>query len=44
MKSYDDLGVRAVFWCDNCSIHNGINQLGEGSRHFFPFKNNQRIV
>ena len=37
MKSYDDLGVLAVFWCDNCSIHNGINQLVEGSRHCVVF-------
>ena len=33
MKTYDDIGVRAVFWCDNCSIHSGTRQLVEGSRH-----------
>ena len=33
MKAYDDIGVRAVFWCDNCSIHGGIERLVAGSRH-----------
>ena len=25
MKSYDDMGVRAVFCCNNCSVHAGIS-------------------
>ena len=26
-----------LFWCDNCSIHSGIRQLVEGSRHCVVF-------
>ena len=37
MKTYDDAGVRAVFWCDNCSIHNGVEQLVEGTNHRVVF-------
>ena len=37
MKSYDDIGVRAVFLCDNCSIHSGIRQLVSGTMHCVVF-------
>ena len=37
METYHDIGVRAVFWCDNCSIHGLIRQLVEGSRHCVVF-------
>ena len=33
MKTYDDSGVRCVFWCDNCSLHNGMTTLVEGTNH-----------
>ena len=45
MKTYDDIGVRAVFWCDNCSIHSGIRQLIDGLSVIFSFPTtNQRVV
>ena len=37
MKSYDDMGVRAVFWCDNCSIHSGIHRIVNGTVHCVVF-------
>ena len=37
VSRYDERGVRCVFWCDNCSIHNGIAALLEGSRHCVVF-------
>ena len=30
---YDERGVRCVFWCDNCSIHQGIETVLRGTRH-----------
>ena len=33
MKTYDDNGVRCVFWCDNCTLHNGMDRLVEGTNH-----------
>ena len=33
IKTYDDSGVRCVFWCDNCSLHNGMSRLVEGTIH-----------
>ena len=45
MKTYDDIGVRAVFWCDNCSIPSGIRQLIDGLSVIFSFPTtNQRVV
>ena len=37
MKTYDDSSVRAVFWCDNCSLHNGVERLVEGMNHRVVF-------
>ena len=45
MKSYDDMGVRAVFWCDNCSIHSAsAGKLTAWVVSFLFQTINQRVV
>lgn len=37
IKHYDDLNVKCVFWADNCSIHNSMRSIVQGSNHVVVF-------
>ena len=37
LKAFDDNGIRCVFWCDNCTLHNGMEGLVEGTNHRVVF-------
>ncbi|KAL7716331.1 putative transposase [Entamoeba marina] len=33
MNIYDSQNRKCVFWCDNCSIHNSMNEMVEATQH-----------
>ena len=37
VAKYDERGLCCVFWCDNCSIHRGIEDVLRGTRHCVVF-------